>query len=342
MVVNVSQTSSGSQLQVELLESSFELVKPRASDFVDSFYTHLFNDYPAAKPLFAHISMRDQGNKLLASLVFVVENLKKPGALTEALKGLGARHVKYGALPEHYPWVGNTLLKTFAEYLGEAWTPPTKKAWVDAYGVITELMLDGADYSQEDVQLSPGLDEVDEATGLKIAVLETSFEKVKPQANAFMNSFYDNLFTDYPAAQPLFTHTDMEKQKKQLLSALVFVVENLRTPDTVIKALKGMGARHVKYGALPEHYPLVGNSLLKTFSQYLGSDWTENTKQAWVDAYGLITTVMLDGADYSESDVQLSAPVEDAPVLVSGPNPTTFVGGIAAVLGILTLLLILL
>ena len=342
MVVNASQVSSESQLQVELLESSFELVKPRANDFVASFYTHLFNDYPAAEPLFAHLEMSEQGSKLLASLVFVVENLKRPGALTEALKGLGARHVKYGALPEHYPWVGNSLLKTFGDYLGEAWTPQTKQAWVDAYGVIAELMLDGADYSQEEVQLSSDLDEVDEATGLKIAVLETSFEKVKPQSNAFMTSFYDNLFTDYPSAKPLFTHTDMEKQKKQLLSALVFVVENLRTPDTIIKALKGMGARHVKYGALPEHYPLVGNSLLKTFSQYLGSDWTDNTKQAWVDAYGLITTVMLDGANYSESDVQLSSPVEEASVLVSGPNPTTFVGGIAAALGVLTLLLILL
>ena len=158
MVVNASQVSSGPQLQVELLESSFELVKPKANNFVASFYTHLFNDYPAAKPLFAHLKMSEQGNKLLASLVFVVENLKKPGVLTEALKGLGARHVKYGALPEHYPWVGNTLLKTFAEYLGEAWTPQTKQAWVDAYGVIAELMLDGADYSQQDVQLSSKMD----------------------------------------------------------------------------------------------------------------------------------------------------------------------------------------
>ena len=306
MVSDVSKTSSESQLQVELLESSFELVKPRANDFVNSFYNHLFSDYPAAKPLFAHSNMSEQGNKLLASLVFVVENLKKPGALTEALKGLGARHVKYGALPEHYPLVGNTLLKTFEEYLGDAWTPQTKQAWVDAYGVITEVMLDGADYSSEDVQLSVDLDEVDEATGLKIARLETSFEKVKPQANAFINSFYENLFTDYPAAKPLFTHTDMEKQKKQLLASLVFVVENLRTPDTIIKALKGMGARHVKYGALPEHYPLVGNSLLKTFDQYLGEDWTADTKQAWVDAYGLITTVMLEGADYSDEEVKLS------------------------------------
>ncbi len=85
----------------------------------------------------------------------MVENLRQPGELTGALKGLGARHVKYGALPDHYPLVGNSLLKTFEQYLKEDWTPEVKQAWVDAYGLITEVMLEGADYSPESVQLEP-------------------------------------------------------------------------------------------------------------------------------------------------------------------------------------------
>ncbi|ERN40588.1 hemoglobin-like flavoprotein [Rubidibacter lacunae KORDI 51-2] len=148
-----AENSQEAGLQVQLLETSFEKVKPRAEEFASSFYENLFADYPDAKPLFANADLKAQSKKLLASLVFVVENLKKPDALTEALKGLGARHVEYGTLPEHYPLVGNTLLKTFAQYLGEGWTPETEKAWAEAYGVITEVMLDGADYSQAEVQL---------------------------------------------------------------------------------------------------------------------------------------------------------------------------------------------
>jgi hemoglobin-like flavoprotein len=67
-------------------------------------------------------------------------------AVNSALTGLGTRHVQYGVLPEHYPMVGNTLLKTLASFLGTAWTPQTKQAWVDAYDAIAQIMLEGADY----------------------------------------------------------------------------------------------------------------------------------------------------------------------------------------------------
>lgn len=142
---------------------------------------------------------------------------------------------------------------------------------------------------------------------LNVELLETSFGKVKPHANEFSSRFYTNLFTNYPEAKPLFANTDMEKQGKKLLASLVLVIENLRKPEVLSDALKGLGARHVQYGALPEHYPLVGNALLMTFEQFLQDDWTPETKQAWVDAYGAITAIMLEGADYSADVLNLDA-----------------------------------
>ena len=140
---------------------------------------------------------------------------------------------------------------------------------------------------------------------LQVELLEQSFEGIKPNADAFVSSFYDNLFTANPEAKPLFANTDMAEQKKKLLASLVLVVENLKKPDVLSDALKGLGARHIKYGALPEHYPLVGNALLTTFEQYLGDKWTAEVKQAWVDAYGAISAIMLDGADYSQEQIAL-------------------------------------
>jgi nitric oxide dioxygenase len=131
---------------------------------------------------------------------------------------------------------------------------------------------------------------------LQIELLEQSFEQIKPQADSFVHSFYKNLFTAYPEAKPLFANTNMVEQKKKLLDSLVLVVENLKQPDVLATTLRSLGARHVKYGALPEHYPLVGNALLTTFEQYLGDLWTPEVKQAWIDAYDAITKLALNGA----------------------------------------------
>ena len=133
---------------------------------------------------------------------------------------------------------------------------------------------------------------------LNIEVLEQSFERVKPYTTVFASSFYENLFNDYPQVQSLFANTDMKKQEKMLLSALVLVVENLRNPGYLTTVLQQLGERHVRYGTMREHYPLVGAALLKTFESYLGQDWTPEVKQAWVDAYGMIVSIMLEGAEY--------------------------------------------
>ena len=255
-------------LQVELLEKSFDGIKPHANEFVGSFYENLFTANPEAKPLFDTTDMEAQKKKLLSSLVLVVENLRKPDVLDGALRGLGARHVKYGALPEHYPLVGSALLTTFGQYLKEEWTPEVKQAWIDAYVAISDIMLDGADYSEAEIALPTPTGEASHKAaeeGLQVELLEKSFDGIKPHANEFVGSFYENLFTANPEAKPLFDTTDMEAQKKKLLSSLVLVVENLRKPDVLDGALRGLGARHVKYGALPEHYPLVGSALLTTF-----------------------------------------------------------------------------
>ncbi|MGF1492746.1 MAG: globin family protein [Microcoleaceae cyanobacterium] len=136
-------------LNVELLEYSFAQVKQHSGEFTATFYSTLFSEYPEVQPLFSHTQMQEQGKKLFKSLVVVVESLRHPAALITGLEGLGSRHVKYGVKPEHYPMVGNALLKTFAETLAAEWTPEVEQAWTEAYGAVAELMLAGADRSPD-------------------------------------------------------------------------------------------------------------------------------------------------------------------------------------------------
>ncbi len=140
-------------LAVETLETSFQIVQAVERNFAGSFYTNLLGDYPELRPLFANTRMDEQGNHLYDSLKFVVANLRKSELLTKTLTGLGTRHVKYGVLPQHYPMVGGSLLKTLASFAGDAWTPTVEQAWVDAYTAIVGIMLEGADYPAEAVEL---------------------------------------------------------------------------------------------------------------------------------------------------------------------------------------------
>ncbi|GAB4211238.1 MAG: globin family protein [Synechococcales cyanobacterium] len=142
-------------LNVEQLTQSFDQVRDRGSQFSATFYDTLLSDYPQLQPLFQNTHMMNQGKKLFESLVLVVDNLHNGDVLTEALSGLGTRHVRYGVLPQHYPMVGSALLKTFGTLLGSQWTPDVQQAWIEAYQAVSQIMLTGADYDSQDLQLSP-------------------------------------------------------------------------------------------------------------------------------------------------------------------------------------------
>lgn len=136
-------------LNIEVLEQSFEQIKPQATQFASSFYKNLLTDYPQLQPLFSNTNMEAQEQKLIMSLVLVVENLRSPDYLKTILQNLGERHVGYRAKQEHYAMVGAALLKTFESYLGKDWTPNVKQAWADAYGAIVDMMLAGAKPAEE-------------------------------------------------------------------------------------------------------------------------------------------------------------------------------------------------
>jgi hemoglobin-like flavoprotein/DNA-binding CsgD family transcriptional regulator len=130
---------------------------------------------------------------------------------------------------------------------------------------------------------------------LNIKALEDSFALVRPHTTRFAYSFYNNLFINYPQIQPLFAYTKMEDQEKKLIMALVLVINNLRNLAYLETLLKNLGERHVRYGVMREYYPILGAVLLKTLESFLGTDWTPEVKQAWIDGYDAIANLMLEG-----------------------------------------------
>jgi methyl-accepting chemotaxis protein len=131
-------------MDVEMLEHSFDLVGGRGEELTARFYERLFEVAPATRALFAHVDQPRQEHALLAALVALRGALREPGALVPRLEQLGARHVRYGARPEHYPVVGAVMLEVMAEIGGDRWRPEYSAEWARALQLVAEAMLAGA------------------------------------------------------------------------------------------------------------------------------------------------------------------------------------------------------
>ena len=141
---------SAMSLDLEALETSFDVVAPRGAGLVQVFFTRLFAAAPAVEELFAGTDLPRQRVMLLRTLVLLRKALHDLDAIVPALRALGARHVAYGARPEHYPVVADVLIAAMAEVAGAAWEPRYERAWSAALAVVSGAMLEGAKTAKED------------------------------------------------------------------------------------------------------------------------------------------------------------------------------------------------
>jgi methyl-accepting chemotaxis protein len=135
---------------------------------------------------------------------------------------------------------------------------------------------------------------------LDLEALETSFDLVAPRGDELMDVFYRRLFEAAPAVRPLFAGTDLHRQKTMLLGSLVLLRKSLRNLDPIVPKLRELGARHVAYGARPEHYPVVGEVLIASMAELADEAWRDEYGAAWGQAFSLVAGAMLEGAAAEE------------------------------------------
>jgi hemoglobin-like flavoprotein len=138
----MSRSLSG--MDLDALETSFDLVAPRGNELMDIFYARLFAAASSVEPMFAGADVARQRAMLLSALVLLRKSLRDLESAVPTLKRLGARHVAYGARAEHYPVVGDVLIGAMGAIAGEAWEPRYADAWGEAFGVVAGAMLEGA------------------------------------------------------------------------------------------------------------------------------------------------------------------------------------------------------
>ncbi len=132
--------------------------------------------------------------------------------------------------------------------------------------------------------------------GLNVAVLRSSLDVVVERQPSFTPRFYEILFSRYPQVQPLFGKNSRDNQAKMLQESIVAVMDHVEDATWLTDTLGAMGAKHLSYGVEDHMYAWVGDCLLATLAEVAGDAWTPEVRDAWVEAYGAISGLMLAGA----------------------------------------------
>lgn len=148
-----------------------------------------------------------------------------------------------------------------------------------------------------------------------VDVVDRTWAKVKKIPNykeVAGTLLFQKIFEIAPAARALFDFTKGFSEDDEALYSdprflahatrvvsMLDVAVNMLGPDLepVSYALEELGKRHVDYGVIPAHYPIVGQALLSTLEAALGNDWTPTAKEGWTGIYGFVSTTMIKGAN---------------------------------------------
>jgi NAD(P)H-flavin reductase/hemoglobin-like flavoprotein len=133
------------------LEESWRLVAGHGDQVPSRFYGRLFVAHPEVREMFP-LSMATQRDRFVTALGHAVSHVGDLDALTPFLLQLARGHRKFGVQPEHFAVVGEALLATLADFLGEGWTEQLAGDWTTAFQLVASVMID---VLTEDARTSP-------------------------------------------------------------------------------------------------------------------------------------------------------------------------------------------
>lgn len=125
----------------------------------------------------------------------------------------------------------------------------------------------------------------------QVRLVQESFKKVVPIADAAATLFYGRLFDLDPSLESLFKG-DMVEQGRKLMQMLTVVVKSLDRFEQVLPAVRTLGARHAGYGVRERDYDTVGRALIWTLRKGLCEDFTPEAEAAWVEVYAALAGEM--------------------------------------------------
>lgn len=128
--------------QKAIVKSTVPVLKENGVLLTTHFYERMFKYNPELKHIF---NMGNQQNKkqqtaLAMAVLAYAEHIDNPGVLMPVIDSIGQKHTSLDIRPEQYAIVGEHLLASISEVLGEAASTELLEAWEQAYRDLAQIM----------------------------------------------------------------------------------------------------------------------------------------------------------------------------------------------------------
>ncbi|MFV5700133.1 NO-inducible flavohemoprotein [Flavobacterium sp. ZT3R17] len=129
--------------QKELIKATVPILKTNGNDLITYFYQRMLSNNPELKNIFnmANQASGKQQKALSGAVLAYAENIENPTVLINTLKSIGNKHVSLNIQPEQYDIVGNHLIGSIKEVLGDLATIELIDAWTCAYNELAQIMI---------------------------------------------------------------------------------------------------------------------------------------------------------------------------------------------------------
>jgi nitric oxide dioxygenase len=142
------------------------------------------------------------------------------------------------------------------------------------------------------------------------AIVTATVPILEQGGEALTRHFYQTLFTDFPQVKPFFNqaHQHSGEQQRALANGILMYAKHIERLEALGPLVSTIVNKHVALQIQPEHYPMVGASLLKAILEVLGADTaTDAVLEAWGAAYGQLAEILI-GAEGKAYEAAAAAP----------------------------------
>lgn len=132
-----------SQQTITIVKATAPVLEEHGEALTRHFYTRMFAHNPEVAPYFnaANQTAGRQQKALAAAIAAYAANIDNLEVLGSAVELIAQKHASLMIKPEHYPIVGENLLASIREVLGDAATDDIIAAWAEAYGFLADIMI---------------------------------------------------------------------------------------------------------------------------------------------------------------------------------------------------------